>query len=103
MNKKPVTVPSLGYASVFNEYSGKTMTSRTFKDAKGNPVDGKDGYAAVRQKVDKRYIVQSIRYDHADGSPAVGPDGWFRCVKERDDKGRLVSVKYYVMISSALK
>ena len=95
MNKKPVTVPSLGYASVFNEYSGKTMTSRTFKDAKGNPVDGKDGYAAVRQKVDKRYIVQSIRYDHADGSPAVGPDGWFRCVKERDDKGRLVSVKYY--------
>ena len=34
MNKKPVTVPSLGYASVYNEYSGKTMTSRTFKDAK---------------------------------------------------------------------
>lgn len=95
LNKKPVTVPSLGYASVYNEYSGKTMTSRTFRDPKGNPVDGKDGYAVVKQKVDKRYIVLSIRYDHADGSPATGPDGWFRCVKERDEKGRLLSVKYY--------
>ena len=37
----------------------------------------------------------SIRYDHADGSPATGPDGWFRCVKNRDDKGRITSIKYY--------
>ena len=94
-NKKAVTVPSLGYASVYNEYSGKTMTSRTYKDAKGRPVDCADGYAAVKQKLNKRYQVLSIRYDHADGTPATGPDGWFRCVKDRDEKGRLVSVKYY--------
>ena len=95
LNKKPVTVPSLGYASIYNEYSNKTMTARTFRDAKGNPVDCADGYAAVKQKVDKRFRVLSIRYDHANGKPATGPDGWFRCVKNRDDKGRITSIKYY--------
>ncbi len=95
LNKKPVTVPSLGYASIYNEYSNKTMTARTFRDTKGNPVDCADGYAAVKQKVDKRFRVLSIRYDHANGKPATGPDGWFRCVKNRDDKGRITSIKYY--------
>lgn len=95
MNKKPVMVPSLGYASVYNEYSGTTMIRRTFRNEKGNPVDSAEGYAVVNQKVNKRFIVLSIRYDHADGSPATGPDGWWRCVKDRDEKGRLVSVKYY--------
>ena len=95
LNKKPVTVPSLGYASIYTEYSNKTMTARTFRDTKGNPVDCADGYAAVKQKVDKRFRVLSIRYDHANGKPATGPDGWFRCVKNRDDKGRITSIKYY--------
>ena len=94
-NRKQVIVPSLGYASVYCEYSGKTMTSRTFRDTKGNPVECVAGYAVVRQKMDKKYRVLSIRYDHADGSPATGPDGWFRCVKNRDDKGRITSIKYY--------
>ena len=93
--KRPMTVPSLGYASIVYEYSNKTMTSRTYRDEKGNPVDCADGYAAVRQKLDKKFRVLSIRYEHADGKPATGPDGWFRCVKERDDKGRLISAKYY--------
>ena len=96
-NKKPVTVPSLGYASMLIEFSGKTMTSVTFRDTKGNPVDSADGYAVMKQKIDKKKKNQvvSIRYDHADGTPATGPDGWFRCVKDRDDNGRLLSVKYY--------
>lgn len=94
-NKKPVMVPALGYASVYNEYSGTTLTKRTYRDAKGNPVDCNDGYAILNQKVNKKYVVLSIRYDHADGSPATGPDGWWRCVKERDEKYRLVSIKYY--------
>ena len=93
--KRPMTVPSLGYASIVYEYSNRSMTSRIYKDEKGNPVDCADGYAAVRQKLDKKFRVLSIRYEHADGKPATGPDGWFRCVKERDDKGRLLSVKYY--------
>ena len=95
LNKKPVTVPSLGYASVYAEYSNKTMTSRTFRDPKGNPVDGADGYAVVKQKVNKKFQVIRIRYEHADGTPAVGPDGWYRCVKDRDDNGRIISIKYY--------
>ena len=93
--KRPMIVPSLGYASIAYEYSNKTMTSRTYRDLKGNPVDCADGYASVKQKVDKRFRVLSIRYDHADGKPATGPDGWFRCEKNRDDKGRILSVKYY--------
>ena len=36
----------------------------------------------------------SIRYDHADGKPATGPDGWFRCRFERDDQGRITKVEY---------
>ena len=95
LDKKAVKVPALGYASVLTQYSNKTMTNRTFRDAKGNPVDCADGYATVRQKLNKRYQVLSIRYDHADGSPATGPDGWFRCVKDRDDQGRVISIKYY--------
>lgn len=95
MNKKLVTVPSLGYASVTTEYSGKSISVRTYKDPKGKPVDCADGYAVMRQKLNKKYQVLSVRYDHADGSPATGPDGWFRCVKDRDEKGRLTSVKYY--------
>ena len=96
-NRRPVTVPSLGYASVSIDFSGKTMTGRTYKDTKGNPVDCADGYASLKQKIDKKKKNQvvSIRYDHADGTPATGPDGWYRCVKDRDDKGRLLSVKYY--------
>ena len=97
VNKKPVIVPSLGYASMVIEYSGKTVASKTFRNTKGNPVDSVEGYAVMKQKIDKKKKnqVTSIRYDHADGTPATGPDGWFRCVKDRDDKGRLLSVKYY--------
>ena len=94
-DRKLVTVPSLGYASVTTEYSGKSIVSQTYKDAKGKPVDSVNGYAVMKQKLNKKYQVVSIRYDHADGSPATGPDGWFRCVKERDSKGRITSVKYY--------
>ena len=95
LNKRAVTVPSLGYASVLTQYSNKTMTSKTFRNEKGNPVDNAQGYAVIRQKLNKRYQVLSTRYDHADGSPATGPDGWFRCVKDRDDQGRITGIAYY--------
>ena len=95
LNKKPVTVPSLGYASVSMEYSGTTMTARIYRNAKKKPVDSTEGYAAVRQKLDKQHQVIRIKYEHADGSNATGPDGWFRCIKDRDEKGRIVSIKYY--------
>ena len=77
MGKRQVIVPALGYAKVFNEYSYKTMTLREFQDVNGKPVDGPQGYASVKQKLDKKSRVLSIRYDHANGKPAIGPDGWF--------------------------
>ena len=93
--KKAVTVPSLGYASIVYEYSNKTMVGKTFRDEQGNDVDCADGYASIRQKVDKQYRVLNTRYTHADGSLAAGPDGWARCVRERDKKGRITSIRYY--------
>lgn len=95
LGKRPVIVPSLGYASVVNLYSSKTLTNRIYRDEKGNPVDNADGYAEIKKKLNKRYQVLVTRYDHADGSPATGPDGWFRCLTDRDDKGRVTSIKYY--------
>ena len=95
LGKKQVVVPSLGYASILYEYSNKTMTGRTYRNEKGEPVDLADGYASMKQKTDKRFRVLSTRFDHANGKKATNPDGWFRCVKERDDNGRLLSVKYY--------
>ena len=92
--KRLVMVPSLGYAKVVNEYSYKTMTLREFQDTNGKPVDTVQGYATVRQKLDKKSRVLSIRYDHADGKPAIGPDGWFRCKFERDEEGRITKIEY---------
>jgi hypothetical protein len=97
-NKKPVMVPSLGYASVKNEYIGKLLKSKTYCDTKGNAVDGAQGYAIMKQNIKKvggSNQVLSTRYFHADETDATGPDGWCRCVKERDEKGRITSIKYY--------
>ena len=94
MGKQAVLVPALGYAKVYNEYSYKTMTMREFQDVNGKPVDCAQGYASVKQKLDKKSRVMSIRYDHANGKPATGPDGWFRCKYERDDKGRITKIEY---------
>ena len=93
--KKKTVVPSLGYASIIYEYSHYTMTSKLFRDEKDKPIDCPDGYAQIKIKTDKRFRALSVRFDHANGKQATSPDGWFRCVKERDDKGRLISVKYY--------
>lgn len=98
LNKKPVMVPSLGYASIKNEYIGKILKSRTYCDTKGKPVDCAQGYAIMKQNIKKvgpGNQVLSTRYYHADESNAAGPDGWCRCVRDRDEKGRLISVKYY--------
>jgi len=95
LNKRAVMVPSLGYASVLTEYSNGRMTGRTFRDTKGQPVDSLEGYAVVKQKLNKKYQVIRIRYAHADDSPAVGPDGWYRCIIDRDDNGQITSIKYY--------
>ena len=58
--KRLVVVPALGYAKVVNEYSYKTMTLREYQDTKGKPVDCAQGYASVKQKLDKKSLVANI-------------------------------------------
>ena len=91
--KKKTMVPSLGYASVVMDYSGRMLQRREYLDEQGKPVDIPAGYA-IMQLTKKKNEVR-IRYLHADESPAIGPDGWYRCIQELDAKGRITSVKYY--------
>ncbi len=93
--KSAVTVPSLGYATVTTEFSGKEATSRTWADASGNPVDNAQGYAVMRQKLNSKHQVIRTRFEHADGTPALCEDGWSLRVIDRDGKGRITAVSWY--------
>ena len=93
--RQKVMVPSLGYAEIATVYSGKGVTSRTWNNENDQLVDNRQGFAAMKQKLNKNYQPVRTWYEHADGTPATGPDGWSSCVRERDKKGREISVKYY--------
>lgn len=95
LDNKLTMVPALGYAFIETEYSGKEFTSRVYKDVNKKAVDSIDGYAMVRQKLNKSHKVIRTRYEHADGTPALGPDGWSIREMERDDKNRVTKVTYY--------
>ena len=90
-----VMVPSLGYAAVKSEFRGPALTKRTYLNEKRNPVDTPMGYAVQIQKVNKSNRVLAISFQHADGSPAVCPEGWASCKREVDDKNREISVRYF--------
>ena len=90
-----VMVPSLGYAALKSEYRGKILTKTTWLDEKKNPVDTSLGYAVLIQTVNKNNKLTGIRFEHADGSAAVCPEGWASCKRELDKNGREFSVKYY--------
>ena len=94
-DKRKVVVPSLGYAEIATVYSGKAITSRTWNNENGQPVNNRQGFASMKQKLNKNYQPVRTWYEHADGTPATGPDGWSSCERERDKKGREISVKYY--------
>ena len=93
--KKPVSVPSLGYAVIENDYRGKTLTKRTYLDAAGNLVETPMGYAVMVQKVNTKNQVREVSFQHADGSPATCEDGWSRSEVTLDSRGRTKSVRYY--------
>ena len=89
-------VPALGYAQAETLASGKTLTGRIFKDEAGNRIDSKDGYAAMLKKMNRNRHIIRIRYEHADESPATGPDGWSRCEIKRDpDNDERISEKEF--------
>lgn len=96
-NGRTVIVPSLGYAQVETLASGKTLTGRIFKDEKGERIDTPAGYAALIKKMNRDRQIIRETYEHADGSPATGPDGWSRSEIKRDgnNKGRITEIEFY--------
>ncbi len=96
-NGRTVIVPSLGYAQVETLASGKTLTGRIYKDEKGERIDIPAGYAAMLKKMNRDRLVIREWYEHADGSPATGPDGWSRCeiIRDGNNKGRIDAMEYY--------
>ena len=94
--KTPVTVPSLGYAQMETRHRGNAFIGRVYKDPKGNPVDIPAGYASFEiQMAKKASVPLKSWYEHADGTPANGPDGWAVCKMERDAKGRLTKTEFF--------
>ena len=94
-NGRAVMVPSLGYSQVENQYSGKTLTARIYMDERGNKVDLPAGYAVMKQRLNKGGRVIKISYEHADGTPAAGPDGWSWSTIERDADQRITKIEYF--------
>ena len=94
-DRRPVTVPSLGYAQMENEYSGLTLVGRNYYDTEGNLTDGADGYACMKKKMNRNRKIVNVSYLHADGTAAAGPDGWSWCDTVWDDKGRVSENLYY--------
>ena len=94
-DQRPCIVPSLGYAQVEDEYSGYTLVGRKFMNETGGLVDTQAGYAAMKKKMNKSRQIIRVWYEHADETPATGPDGWSYCVTDRDNNGRAVEVRYY--------
>lgn len=96
-NGRTVIVPSLGYAQVETLASGKTMTGRIYKDEKGDRIDTPAGYAAMLKKLNRDRQIIREWYEHADESPATGPDGWSRCeiIRDKKNKGRIDAIEYY--------
>ncbi len=98
-----VVVPSLGYAALKTEYRGKTPVRTTYLDADKQPVDMALGYAVRIQKVNKSSKVIGISFEHADGTAADCPEGWARCERELDKKGREVSARYYDLSGNLIR
>ena len=96
-NGRVVIVPSLGYAQVETLASGKTLTGRIYMDEKGERIDTPAGYAAMLKKMNRDRQIIREWYEHADGSPATGPDGWSRSEIMRDgnNKGRIDAIEFY--------
>ena len=94
--KTPVMVPSLGYAQMETKHRGNVFIGRVYKDPKGDPVDIPAGYASFEIQLAKKTSAPiKSWYEHADGTPATGPDGWSVCKMERDNKGRLTKAEYF--------
>ena len=93
----PAVVPSLGYAQVENQYNGVTLTARIYMDETGNPKDSTAGWAKLQRKMNRQHQIIRTWYEHADGTPAQGPDGWSRSEIERDpdNGGKISKIEFF--------
>ena len=92
---RPAVIPELGYSQVETQYSGKTLTGRIYMDERGNKIDIPAGYAMMQKKMNRSRQIIRVWYEHADGAPAAGPDGWSRSEISRDQDGRCTQIEYY--------
>ncbi len=92
---KPTVNTDLGYATLENEYRGRTLTRSAFLDENRRPVDAAAGYAEKTVSVTKKNNIRGITYKHANGKPATCEEGWSSCDITLDKKERETARKYY--------
>ena len=92
---KPVTVPSLGYAKVNNEYNYKTKVRTEYFSANGKPVNIPDGYSKIIYQLDDKRRVTAVSYYQADGGLKMIKSGYARATFTLNSAGQRVVTKYF--------
>ena len=75
-----------GYSAICYEYDGDNVSARVTLNDRREPVDSVAGYA----RCEMTYlfnVVGDIRYYHADGTAAAGPEGVFQVSYRYDENG----------------
>ena len=93
-DNQPVLVPSVGYASLKNDYRGTTLTQTSYLDEEKRSVNMPEGYATMIQRVNKNNQIVEIRFEDAGENAASCTAGWSDCKRKLDAKGRIVSASF---------
>ncbi len=93
-DNQPVLVPSVGYASLKNDYRGTTLTQTSYLDEEKRSVNIPEGYATMIQRVNKNNQIVEIRFEDAGENAASCTAGWSDCKRKLDAKGRIVSASF---------
>ena len=90
----PVVAADKGYATIAYQYTTANQVKRLeLRDAEGNLVNGKEGYAVRTTKYVDKKVSEQCYYD-ANGNPVTGPEGYARMVTEFQG-GRPLSIWRY--------
>ena len=95
LDGKRMIHPTLGYAICINDYDGNRLSRTTYYDTNKEVMDCAGGYAKIIYGFDKQKSPTGIRYEHADGSPAIGPDGYAKAEYITDQDKRIVTEMFY--------
>ena len=84
----------LGYATkIITEMPNGRM--ETYYDEKGKPAMNSAGYYGIRYDNNQEGILEKIVYLNKEQKPAVALFGYAVAVRQYDDRGRVISEKYY--------